>query len=226
MTIAKGLAVLIAVVAMHSPCVLAKDVVKKHELTGQYYLNGVANVGSELVLAPSGKFQWALMYENSDRYAQGGWKQTGQQIVLTASTQASLRFRLEERSPSRLPKAGIWVIPTGVPMMGPVGNVEVQFKAKSGKTASAVSADNGDAIVTMPASEKWVRAGLRRARTTDDWQWFDLHPASAETRIALFAITNPEAISPPAFTTLKLRQQANGLVVDDVDMRLGGVYSK
>ncbi len=41
--------------------------------SGHYYLNGVMEVGSELLLQPDGKFKWMLAYGALDQYAEGTW---------------------------------------------------------------------------------------------------------------------------------------------------------
>ncbi|AQZ83412.1 hypothetical protein BUM88_18420 [Acinetobacter calcoaceticus] len=49
---------------------------------GHYYLNGVMEVGSELLLQPDGKFKWMLAYGALDQYAEGTWWKNGNCIGL------------------------------------------------------------------------------------------------------------------------------------------------
>lgn len=49
---------------------------------GHYYLNGVMEVGSELLLQPDGKFKWILAYGALDQYAEGTWWKNGNCIGL------------------------------------------------------------------------------------------------------------------------------------------------
>jgi hypothetical protein len=42
-------------------------------LTGHYYLSGVMETGSELLLKPDGTYQWILMYGSMDAYSEGDW---------------------------------------------------------------------------------------------------------------------------------------------------------
>jgi len=102
----------------------------------------------------------------------------------------------------------------------------VQFVAASGKKASAVSAANGDAIVSMPASERWARTGLRRAKSNDEWVWFEVPPVRASTRIAAFAVINWQAFVPAPFSSLRLRIQDDKLAVEENALGLRGTYSK
>lgn len=50
--------------------------------SGHYYLNGVMEVGSELLLQPDGKFKWMLAYGALDQYAEGTWWKNGNCIGL------------------------------------------------------------------------------------------------------------------------------------------------
>ncbi|MEE9885344.1 MULTISPECIES: hypothetical protein [Acinetobacter] len=49
---------------------------------GHYYLHGVMEVGSELLLQPDGKFKWMLAVGALDQYAEGTWWKNGDCIGL------------------------------------------------------------------------------------------------------------------------------------------------
>ncbi|MFC5570497.1 hypothetical protein ACFPN1_10540 [Lysobacter yangpyeongensis] len=51
-------------------------------LTGHYYLEGIMETGSELLLAADGRFQWYFTYGALDLAARGTWKREGERIVL------------------------------------------------------------------------------------------------------------------------------------------------
>ena len=51
---------------------------------GHYYLQGVMEVGSELLLEPNGKFKWYLAVGSLDQYAEGTWWKNGNCIGLKA----------------------------------------------------------------------------------------------------------------------------------------------
>ena len=198
-------------------------------LAGHYYLSGMTEVGSELLLKESGQFEWALMYGAQDMVARGQWQRQGDIVVLSTAGPAKGEFRPFEEDELNLkkePKAGNWVAIVGVPRTGPIEGIEVQFVAASGKQASAVSAANGDAIVSMPAGERWVRAGLRRAKSTDEWAWFEVPPVRASARIAAFAVINWQAFVPAPFATLRLRVADGELAVEENALGLRGTYSK
>lgn len=51
---------------------------------GHYYLRGVMETGSELMLQPDGRFQWYLVYGALDLFAEGRWREADGQILLTS----------------------------------------------------------------------------------------------------------------------------------------------
>lgn len=52
---------------------------------GHYYLQGVMEVGSELLLEKNGKFKWYLAVGALDQYAEGTWWKNGSCIGLNAA---------------------------------------------------------------------------------------------------------------------------------------------
>lgn len=200
-------------------------------LAGHYYLQGVTEVGSELLLKKDGKFEWALSYGSVDQQASGDWSVAGDAVTLVSGNGGKEpQFRVFDESEMNIKKpaaAGQWVAIVGYPRVGPMAGVEVRFEAKSGKTATAVSVQNGDAIVAMPASEQWVRAGLRRQGSKSDYQWLVVPPERARERLAGFAVTDRQWLAGQAFQTLNLRVVDDGLKVSDPENGLGrGTYAK
>ena len=55
---------------------------KDQTWAGHYYLQGVMEVGSELLLEPNGKFKWYLAVGALDQYAEGIWWKNGNCIGL------------------------------------------------------------------------------------------------------------------------------------------------
>lgn len=54
-------------------------------LVGHYYLMGVMETGSELLLRPDGLFDWSLSYGAVDQDAQGAWHVEHDEVVLVTS---------------------------------------------------------------------------------------------------------------------------------------------
>jgi len=223
---------LIPKLVLASACLLgsmAATAAETNDPIGHYYLSGMTEVGSELLLKKSGEFEWVLMYGATDMAAQGTWKREGQRIVLTPHTPRPGKFRLfteAELSIKKDPRQGIWVAIVGVPATGPVAGIEVRFESASGRKASAVSGPNGDAIAQMPAGETWKRAGLRRADSKDEWTWFDVPAERASKRIAGFVVLNPGELQAAPFKTLSLSSSEGRLSIDENPMGLRGTYAK
>lgn len=57
-------------------------------LAGHYYLNGVTEVGSELLLRDDGRFEWFLAYGAMDRTASGRWTEADGRVVLATERPA------------------------------------------------------------------------------------------------------------------------------------------
>ena len=51
---------------------------------GHYYLRGVMETGSELMLRPDGRFQWYLVYGALDLFAEGRWQEENGTVRLLA----------------------------------------------------------------------------------------------------------------------------------------------
>jgi len=198
-------------------------------LPGHYYLNGMTEVGSELLLKKDGSFQWALSYGASDQLASGTWSVNGDKVTLvSAPPERAPTFRsFSEDEYGRIKPAepGSWIAIVGFPRQGPLAGVEVQFESAGGKRATSVSKPNGDAIVTMPATERWTRAGLRMQGSDAPWQWLDVPPQRGQDRLAGFTVTDQQALMPQAFKTMTLQNDAGRLrVIDPEGWR--GQYEK
>lgn len=66
-------------------------------LAGHYYLSGIRETGSELLLRADGHFEWYLSYGAVDQQADGQWKREGATVLLTANRPDSSAplFRLD-----------------------------------------------------------------------------------------------------------------------------------
>lgn len=58
--------------------------VQPAERPGHYYLRGVMETGSELLLHPDGRFQWYLVYGALDLFAEGRWQEKDGAVLLTS----------------------------------------------------------------------------------------------------------------------------------------------
>lgn len=94
------LLVLSALFATAAACVSAQTGIAAvgcrggHErLAGHYYLNGVMEVGSELLLRKDGSFEFMLAYGANDQYGKGCWAQEGSKISLIPTGQSRVTGR-------------------------------------------------------------------------------------------------------------------------------------
>lgn len=65
------------------PIMLTAQAAPPDAFVGHYYLSGVREVGSELLLKENGRYQWFLSYGAVDQSSDGGWKVVADEIVLT-----------------------------------------------------------------------------------------------------------------------------------------------
>lgn len=68
-------------------------------LAGHYYLNGVMEVGSELLLRPDGSFEFMLAYGANDQYGKGCWVKRGStvEVIPAGRGTASRRHTPDDR---------------------------------------------------------------------------------------------------------------------------------
>src|SRR6266496_2656376 len=64
------------------------------DMAGNYVLEGVREMGSELMLKPDGTFEYMLAYGALDRLAQGTWKVDGDSVVLNSEATDAVPLRL------------------------------------------------------------------------------------------------------------------------------------
>ncbi|WP_395448031.1 hypothetical protein ACHMW7_24525 [Aminobacter sp. UC22_36] len=69
------------------------------KLAGHYYLNGVMEVGSELLLRPNGSFEFMLAYGANDQYGKGCWVKRGStvEVIPAGRSAASRRHTPDDR---------------------------------------------------------------------------------------------------------------------------------
>jgi hypothetical protein len=65
--------------------------------SGHYYLQGVMETGSELLLKPDGRYSWYLTVGSMDQFSDGRWEVVGTEIVLTPDATAPEAEYLPQR---------------------------------------------------------------------------------------------------------------------------------
>jgi hypothetical protein len=71
------------------------------KLAGHYYLSGVMETGSELLLKPDGVYDYFISYGAVDQFSKGTWRRVGDEVVLTPETPAAGAplFKLDSLEP-------------------------------------------------------------------------------------------------------------------------------
>ena len=77
-------------------------------LAGHYYLRGVMEVGSELLLHPDGRFEYMLAYGALDELASGCWTRSGTTVTLHAR-----KFEHSMQDPMKFERLDLMVQPGG-----------------------------------------------------------------------------------------------------------------
>lgn len=96
----RRLATSLVLAAALVPPLHARDASGK-EITGHYYLHGVRETGSELLLKPDGRFEWYMTYGAVDQTARGTWLRKGDAVTLRAEgpDRSKPLFRPDEQVP-------------------------------------------------------------------------------------------------------------------------------
>jgi hypothetical protein len=118
------------------------------DVAGHYFLTGVMEVGSELMLKPDGNFEFMLAYGAADYWAKGTWRRDGNAVLLTSSGEKEEPFRLLRSEAGKPGRIRVWVMGKngkGVP------NIDVALLAE-GEPLTARTDEEGAA--TFPDAPK------------------------------------------------------------------------
>jgi hypothetical protein len=80
------------------------------DLTGDYVLQGVMEVGSELLLKSDGNFEYMLAYGAADYWAKGTWRRENNCVVLNSAGRKEAPFRLIRSEAGKPGRICVWVI--------------------------------------------------------------------------------------------------------------------
>jgi hypothetical protein len=108
------------------------------DLTGHYILQGVREVGSELLLKADGNFEYMLAYGAADYWSKGNWRHEGNTVVLNNAGKKEPPFRLV-RSEAGKPD-GIRISVIGKNGHG-VENIQVAIQAGEKHLEARTSSD-------------------------------------------------------------------------------------
>ena len=80
------------------------------DVAGHYVLQGVMEVGSELVLKSDGNFEFMLAYGAADYWAKGTWRQDDKNIILHSTGKEEPPFRLLRSEAGKPGRIRVWVV--------------------------------------------------------------------------------------------------------------------
>src|SRR5689334_10466555 len=108
------------------------------EVAGHYVLQGVREVGSELLLKPDGAFEYMLAYGAADYFAKGTWKHQDDAVILTSDGKEQAPFRMVSSSSRQGVGIRVWV--KGLNGRG-VEHIEVELRTAEGHAVEKTTAD-------------------------------------------------------------------------------------
>src|SRR5436309_10877176 len=76
---------------------------------GHYVLQGVHEVGSELLLKPDGAFEYMLAYGAADYFAKGTWRRQDDAVILKSDGKEQAPFRMVSSSSREGVGIRVWV---------------------------------------------------------------------------------------------------------------------
>jgi hypothetical protein len=112
--------------ALVSLIALAALTARGEDLAGDYVLQGVMEVGSELLLRSDGSFEYMLAYGAADYWAKGTWRHESNCVVLNSAGKKEAPFRLLRSEAGQPGRICVWVI--GMNGHG-VENIQVTLQA-------------------------------------------------------------------------------------------------
>lgn len=167
------------------------------EIPGRYELHGEREVGSELVLDKSGRFEFILAYGAADFQSKGTWKADGGFVVLTADKLDAKPIRLVSGAVGKEP--GVRVLVKGQNGRG-VENIDVKVGEEQHRTDSEGHAD-------FPEAKAPAKIVLHIPVYEVESEVFEFKAPNNELTFEI----NGEAITRVAFDKERLRVNGNAL---------------
>jgi len=186
------------------------------DVAGHYVLQGVMEVGSELLLKPDGNFEFMLAYGAADYWAKGTWRRDGNAVILQSSGKEEEPFRFVRSEPGKAGRIRVWVI--GKNGKG-VENIHVQLEA-AGKHLEATTTSDGAAVFPDAPGASAVSFEVRvYSLQTPPFK------IDATNKDFYFEI-NGDAITQVLFKNERLAIDGNGLVMKHWDENRPMHYEK
>jgi hypothetical protein len=173
------------------------------DVSGHYVLQGMMEVGSELLLKPDGQFEFMLAYGAADYWARGTWRREKDGVVLNSSGKKEEPFRFLRSDAGTPGRIRVWVIGKngkGVP------HIRVTLHAAGGESEATTTEDGAAVFPDVPKP----RAVSFEVRVYDVQAGpFDINPAHKD----IYFEINGDAIQQVLFTDERLAIDGNTLVM-------------
>jgi hypothetical protein len=178
------------------------------------YFTSQAEVASELMLKPDGRFQWYLTYGALDESAEGRWQREGDRVLLTTEPAVKPpRFTLDSAIPT--PEKALKVRVAG-PDGKPIGRIDVALIDADGSAVTAVTDEGGYATLERPKGKpKAVKLGIAVFGVVSDA--FPVDPGKGNLLLFRF---EPNDLGRADFKAEALRIEDGVLVLDRWGMAL------
>ena len=166
--------------ALVSLMALAMLTVRGQDLAGHYILQGVMEVGSELLLKSDGSFEYMLTYGAADYWAKGTWYREGSRVILNTAGSKEAPFRFVRSDADKPGKICVWVI--GKDGHG-VENIQValqtvdrHFEAATTSDGAALFPDVANALaVSFEVPVYSIKAGPFEIKSSDNDFYFEIN---------------------------------------------------
>ena len=173
------------------------------DVAGHYVLDGMMEVGSELLLKPDGQFEFMLAYGAADYWAKGTWKTENDAVVLDSAGKKEEPFRFLRSEPGTAGRIQVSVIGKngrGIP------HIRVTLHAEGGES-EATTDNEGAAVFEDVAKPRAVSFEVRVYQV--EAGPFDINPAHKD----IYFEINGDAIQQVLFTDERLAIDGNTLVM-------------
>ena len=183
--------------------VLAAQVAGAADIAGHYVLQGVREVGSELLLKPDGTFEYMLAYGAADYFAKGTWRRDGGAVILNTAGKERPPFRLTASSQRQAAATRVWV---KAPNGRGIPNIDVVLR--SAEDEQEARTDQDGAALFPPV--KQPKAAMFRIRVYQlEAGPFELNPAHNDFQFEI----DGEAITQVRFHDERLAAEGSSLLL-------------
>jgi hypothetical protein len=166
--------------ALVSIMALAMLTARGEDLAGHYILQGVMEVGSELLLKSDGSFEYMLAYGAADYWGKGTWRHEDNSVVLNSAGRKEAPFRFLRSEAGKPGKICVWVLGKnghGVEnIQVALQTVDQHFEATTTSDGAAVFPDVANArAVAFEVPVYSIKAGPFEIKSSDNDFYFEIN---------------------------------------------------